>query len=674
MQTQRLRQGGLTKSLFGIRSLQAKITVAVLTIFLLSLAALGGLNYDQAHKILTTNIVRQMQEEAAEEADKVGELLKGVSMELTGLTHIPAIQGGDPKVIVPVLASLAKAYPKFDSMAYVNTAGFHYNNTGATGDLSSRPYIQQALKGTVAVSDPVVSRATGRLVANVAVPVKTDGRVTGVLFGSLVMEDINKMVVEHKVGKTGYAFVCQGDGLLIVHPNKDLAMKANSLTDAKADAGMKAVAEKMVKGEKGLATVTSRGVDRYYSYAPVRGTFWSLGLSVPVEEVSGVVAGLKTTSVITIAIILVVTAIIVAWFVRRMTAPLQKVEAAANRIAGGDISSVELAVNSNDEVGRLAQSFTQMSQNLRALIKQINANAEQVAASSEELTASAEQSAQAANQIASAINGVAGGAAQQLAAADETAAVVGQMTAAIQQVAANANQVAEQSAQAADKAKAGGMAVDRAVSQMSQIEDTVNTSAQVVAKLGERSKEIGQIVETISGIAGQTNLLALNAAIEAARAGEQGRGFAVVAEEVRKLAEQSQDAAKKIAELIGDIQGDTDRAVAAMNDGTREVKTGAEVVTATGAAFSEIVELVSQGADRMREISAAVQQMAGGSQRIVSSVSRIDALSKSSADEAQSVSAAAEEQLASMEEIASSSQELARLAQNLQGAVAQFRL
>jgi methyl-accepting chemotaxis protein len=84
----------------------------------------------------------------------------------------------------------------------------------------------------------------------------------------------------------------------------------------------------------------------------------------------------------------------------------------------------------------------------------------------------------------------------------------------------------------------------------------------------------------------------------------------VVAEEVRKLAEQSQDAAKKIAELIGDIQGDTDRAVAAMTDGTREVKTGAEVVTATGEVFREIVELVSQGADRMREISASVQQMA----------------------------------------------------------------
>ncbi len=209
---------------------------------------------------------------------------------------------------------------------------------------------------------------------------------------------------------------------------------------------------------------------------------------------------------------------------------------------------------------------------------------------------------------------------------------------------------------------------------MARIEDTVNTSASVVAKLGERSKEIGQIVDTISGIASQTNLLALNAAIEAARAGEQGRGFAVVAEEVRKLAEQSQEATQRIAELIGHIQTDTDKAVDAMNDGTREVKTGAEVVDSAGTAFREIVELVSQGSGQIRDISAAVQEMASGSQQIVGLVKKIDILSKTSAGEAQSVSAATEEQLASMEELATSSQALAQLAQDLQTAVAKFRV
>ena len=209
---------------------------------------------------------------------------------------------------------------------------------------------------------------------------------------------------------------------------------------------------------------------------------------------------------------------------------------------------------------------------------------------------------------------------------------------------------------------------------MGRIEQTVNRSAAVVAELGQRSKAIDQIVATISGIAGQTNLLALNAAIEAARAGEQGRGFAVVAEEVRKLAEQSQEATKQISALIGGIQGDTEQAVAAMDNGTREVKLGAEVVNTAGQAFHEIVALVEQVSDQIREVSSTIDQMAIGSQQIVESVNRIDHLSKEAASQAQTVSAATEEQSASMEEIASSSQSLAQLALELRDAVGKFKV
>nr|WP_040292516.1 methyl-accepting chemotaxis protein [Acetonema longum] len=369
-----------------------------------------------------------------------------------------------------------------------------------------------------------------------------------------------------------------------------------------------------------------------------------------------------------------VLGITIGFFAARSIArPVNQLAMMAQKVARGDLTE-QITVNRQDEIGQLAVAFNLMIEQLTSLIRQISSNAEQVAAASEELTASSEQSAQAANQIAASINKVANGANEQLVAANESSSTVEQMSAGIQQVAANTNRVADQSAQAAVKAQEGGQAVEKAVSQMRQIEDTVNTSAQVVAKLGERSKEIGQIVDTISGIAGQTNLLALNAAIEAARAGEQGRGFAVVAEEVRKLAEQSQEAAKKIAELIGEIQGDTAKAVVAMNDGTREVKTGAEVVNTAGIAFRQIVELVSQVSNQVTEISAAIQQMASGSQQIVGSVRKIDALSKTTAGETQGVSAATEEQLASMEEIAGSSQSLAQLAQDLRSAVDRFRV
>ncbi|HHY25338.1 MAG TPA: HAMP domain-containing protein [Desulfitobacterium dehalogenans] len=371
----------------------------------------------------------------------------------------------------------------------------------------------------------------------------------------------------------------------------------------------------------------------------------------------------------------IVLAVGIGRFIAKMIAnPLIQLEGTVREIAQGNLTVERLDLSSEDEVGQLAAEVNTMTESIRVLIENITHTAEQVAASSEELTASAEQSASATNQIAATITEVAAGATRQETAVDDTASIVEQMSAGIQQIAANANSVSRSADMTTHAAGQGDEAVNAAVNQMKNIEKTVAGTAQVVTQLGERSQEIGQIVDAISGIAAQTNLLALNAAIEAARAGDQGRGFAVVAEEVRKLAEQSQEAAKQIADLITEIQKETDSAVKAMNEGTHEVKVGSEVVNSAGEAFNEIVGLIGEVSTQVREISAAIQQMASGSQQIVDSVRDIDRISKEASSQTQTVSAATEEQSASMEEIAASSEELAKMAEELQSSVRKFRI
>jgi methyl-accepting chemotaxis protein len=262
-------------------------------------------------------------------------------------------------------------------------------------------------------------------------------------------------------------------------------------------------------------------------------------------------------------------------------------------VAQGDLTQTA-DVHSRDEAGAAAKALNSAIENLRGLILQVSRTAEQVATSSEQLAASAGETGKTTSQVASTIEQLAKGTEEQsksAALADET---TGQMMGLLQSVTERLEAMVSDSNRASELATVGRQSVDKSVDQMNSISGTVSSSAQVVKGLGERSREIGQIVDVITGIADQTNLLALNAAIEAARAGEQGRGFAVVAEEVRKLAEQSRQAAERIAGLIREIQVETGKAVSSMEAGTKEVAAGTAVIDETGRAFLQIAEAVER--------------------------------------------------------------------------------
>ena len=224
------------------------------------------------------------------------------------------------------------------------------------------------------------------------------------------------------------------------------------------------------------------------------------------------------------------------------------------------------------------------------------------------------------------------------------------------------------------EADAGSANMKNAVEQMRLIEQTVSESAKVIAELGEESNRIGSIVEAISGIAEQTNLLSLNAAIEAARAGEHGRGFAVVADEVRKLAEQSQDSAKEITQIIVSIQQKAQNAVNVMQEGVAQVENGVEAVNGAGVSFGDIASKVQTVVVQTQEMEHIVNELAESTNTISDAVGKISTMSKSVSAEAQTVSAATEEQTATMSEIASASKKLASMAETMENAINKFKI
>lgn len=366
----------------------------------------------------------------------------------------------------------------------------------------------------------------------------------------------------------------------------------------------------------------------------------------------------------------VVLSILLSRAVRR---PLKILADGAVLYSQGDLTRTIL-VSSRDEIGEVGTAMNRMQDHLKSLVLNIRQKSALLAQAAGQLGANADQSADSANSVAEAISEVAAGSDNQNRTIEKVMSNVAQNAEDVRRMGQQAAGAADSSKAVAHKAEDGEIAAERAVNQMDQIEETVERSATVVAKLGTMSQEIGHIVETISDIAGQTNLLALNAAIEAARAGESGRGFSVVAEEVRKLAEQSDQAAQQIATLIGGIQAETENAVAVMAAGTREVRTGAEVVRTAGRSFQEINELVAAVSDQVRGISESFGSLAEGNTQILQAMHDLKSIGEAASQQTQNVSAATQEQSAAMQEIASAGHELTRYAEELQQAVNQFKV
>jgi methyl-accepting chemotaxis protein len=283
-----------------------------------------------------------------------------------------------------------------------------------------------------------------------------------------------------------------------------------------------------------------------------------------------------------------------------------------NQVARGDLSLRGKVTN--DALGNVADSVNYMLDSFTKVLERVRKAAMEVTACS--------------NNILVAADEMQAGATQQDQEITNTSSAVEELTVSMKQVSNNAEASAEAARRALDAAEQGNRAVRDTLEGMQRIRSSVQATAKKIKSLGDRSLEISEIINVINDITEQTNLLALNAAIEAARAGDAGRGFAVVADEVRKLAEHSRSATKDIAALIKAIQAETNEAVVVMEEGTKEVESGATLADQAGRALDAISNVVRQSAELVQEISLASKQQVRGTEgvahamQIISSITR----------------------------------------------------
>ncbi len=337
---------------------------------------------------------------------------------------------------------------------------------------------------------------------------------------------------------------------------------------------------------------------------------------------------------------------LLAWlFTRSIVQPLGQAVRVAEVVAGGDLSqSIEIA--GSDEPARLLMSLKAMQGSLRETIQRISDSSNQLASAAEELNVVTEDSTRGLHQ--------------QNTEIEQAATAVNEMTTAVDEVARNAVATSEASRESDETAQQGRHQVIRTVDSIGLLANDVTHTATVVEQLAGRVREISKVLDVIRAIAEQTNLLALNAAIEAARAGDAGRGFAVVADEVRALAHRTQQSTQEIEQMIGDVSQGTDRAVQAMQASNQRARTTLEVAQAAGAALDAIALAIGQISERNLVIASASEEQAQVAREVDRNLVNIRDLSLQTSAGANQTSAA--------------SQELARLAVDLNGLVTRFRV
>ncbi|MCF5052132.1 HAMP domain-containing protein [Pseudomonas syringae] len=347
-----------------------------------------------------------------------------------------------------------------------------------------------------------------------------------------------------------------------------------------------------------------------------------------------------------IIVVALIATLLLAWLLTRsITAPLGQALTVARTIAAGDLSQ-PIAVSGNDEPGQLLGALATMQTQLQTTIRGISESAQQLASAAEEMSSVMEQSTR--------------GLQAQNDEIEQAATAVTEMSAAVDEVAGNAVSSAEASKASDEDSKHGHYQISETISSIQNLVDEVLGASNKAEGLAVQAQDISKVLEVIRGIAGQTNLLALNAAIEAARAGEAGRGFAVVADEVRSLAQRTQDSTEEIEQMITGIQQGTQATVEALNSSADHAGQTLQRANSAGSALEKITAAISQISQRNLVIASAAEQQALVARDVDRSLVNIRDLSTQTAAGATQTSAA--------------SQELSRLAVDLNGMVTRFVL
>ncbi len=530
-------------------------------------------------------------------------------------------------------------------------------------DISDREYFQEAMTGKFVVSNIIVSASTGVRSISMAAPVidPDTGRVLGTVHRNYNLNDFHTILD------------AECDEGFLVDRNGDLASHSNYEISADDQVVNFSSSPYMNTDEvEGSYVSYATGTPSYVSFArdPLSGYVVCV-----VKSEKEIMASAKQAALIVVAIgivLLVLVSIFSFLLANGFTKPIIAVNESLSLLADGRFRRIEGYDVRKDEFGEIVRNSNSVIGKLDGIVGAIKTSAKSVGNSAEELSDMANQIAATTEGVSNAVQEIATGAVQQAEEIQEAAENVGKITDAVGGVQNSTEEVENIAGRMKIASESSSNSLLNLQSSSSEMTGKIEDIARTISATQKAVSDINERVEGISGIAAQTNLLSLNASIEAARAGEAGRGFAVVAEEIRKLADDSENLAQEIRQVMDVLLQEARQAVSA----AELVKQGnIEQQEALGQTLSSVNGMLSD----IEETVSGVKMIAGGANTCVKSndvvsdaMSSLSAISQENAASSETTGASVQELSATVSSLADSASNLKEIAEKLNEEMAFF--